>query len=365
MKNLKKFGIVFLALGLFLTGCGGSKDKDTATEGGDKGDLKVLAIVNGTLGDKSFFDSLNEGMKVLKDEHGITTKVVETGFDETKWEPALLDACEGDWDIIIAGTYQMSDYVSKTAQQYPEKKFIVYDTAVDYEGGKNKNVYSIEYKQNEGSFLAGAVAAKASESGKLGFVGGLDIPVINDFLVGFIDGAQYVNKDVKVATAYIGNFNDSGKAKELAFAQVGNGVDVLFPCASIAGTGGLEAAKEKGVVAIGVDSDQSALYKAANDEDMAGLIYTSVLKEVGNSIIRAIELEQEGKLPWGTTEQLGIKEGAIGIAKNDVYKEKVSPEVQELVNELEEKIKSGEIEVKSAFGMTTEEIDSFRNVVKP
>ncbi|MFV0379232.1 MAG: BMP family ABC transporter substrate-binding protein [Anaerorhabdus sp.] len=364
MKKLKRFMVVLLIAAITLSGCSNNSES-TSTEGESDDDLKVMAIINGTLGDKSFFDSLKVGMDELGSREGIKTNVVETGFDETKWEPALIDASEGDWDIIIAGTWQMSDYVSKIAEQYPDKKYIVYDSAVDFSDGQNSNVYAIEYKQNEGSFLAGAVSANLSESGILGFVGGLDVPVINDFMVGFADGAQYVNDQIKIATSYVGNFSDTGKAKELGFAQIGLGADVIFPAASVAGNGALEAAKEKNVFTIGVDSDQALLYKEANDDDMANLIATSVLKEVGNSIIRAIELEQKGELVWGQGEVLGIKEGAIGIAKNDIYQQVVPVEVQELVTSLEEKIKNGEIVVDTAFGLSAEELSELRNTLMP
>lgn len=365
---MKKFRITMLALLtmlLVLTGCA-AKEGDGGSNTDTEDKLKIVAIVNGTLGDKSFFDSLNEGMNTLKEKHNnIEVKVIETGFDETKWEPAVIDASEEDWDIIIAGTWQMADYVSKVAEQFPDKKYIVFDTTVDFTDGKNKNVYTMEYKQNEGSYLAGAVAATLSKTGKIGYVGGLDIPVINDFLVGYIRGAQHVNPDIKVASSYVGNFADTGKAKELGFAQQSLGVDVIFPAASTAGNGALEAAKEKGLYGIGVDSDQALLYKEANDETMASLIVTSVLKEVGNSVIRAVELEMEGKLTWGQGEILGIKEGAIGIAKNEYYDAVVSAETKALVDELTSKIESGEIVVDSAFGLSAEQLNEIRNSVKP
>ena len=365
-KFLKTIASVLLTISLVACSSGNKETAKTTEESNEtKEKLKIIAIVNGTLGDKSFFDSLKEGMDELAKRDNIETKVVETGFDETKWEPAILDASDADYDIIVAGTWQMADYVSKVAEQYPDKKYIVYDTAVDYTDGKNKNVYSIEYKQNEGSYLAGAVAAKMSKSGNIGYIGGMDIPVINDFLVGYIEGAQYVNKDIKVAVSYIGNFSDAGKGKELAFAQFNQGVDVVFPAASTAGNGALEGAKEKGVYSIGVDSDQAVLFKEAGDTDMANLIATSVLKEVGTSIVRAIDLELEGKLPWGAKEVLGIKEGAIGIAQTEIYQSVVPEDVKKLVTELEGKIKSGEITVKSAFGIEPEELNEIRNSVKP
>lgn len=358
---------VVLVSAMFL-GCSAPKTEDAAdggapTEEGKK--LKIAAIVNGNLGDKSFFDSVDNGMKMISEEYGFETKVIETGYDETKWEPALLDVCEEDWDIIIAGTWQMTDYVAKASKEYPDKKFIMYDTSLDYEKEEFPNVYCIEYKQNEGSFLAGAVAATLSESKNIGFIGGMDIPVINDFLVGYIQGAQQVTPDVKVAISYIGNFSDAAKGKELAFAQYGTGTDLIFSCASTAGNGALEAAKEKGNKAIGVDSDQAMLFKESGDDVMAELIATSVLKRVDVSLKRAIDLDLKGELKWGNREALGIAEDAIGIAQSDIYMKVVPQELQQEIAQLEQQIKEGKIEVQTAFGMDNDALNEVRDAVKP
>ncbi len=369
--SMKKILVMLLALSMFmLVACSGGQTESKPADDGAKagegdGKLKVVAVINGNLGDKSFFDSVDMGLKELGERDNVETKLIETGYDETKWEPALLDASESDADIIVTGTYQMADYVTAAAKQFPDKKYIIFDTTVDFSDGQNKNVYAIEYKQNEASYLAGAIAATMSETGKIGYVGGMDIPVINDFLVGYIEGAQYVNGDVKVAISYIGDFADSGKGKEMGFAQLNQGVDVIFPAASTAGNGALEAAKEKGVYAVGVDSDQAVLFRDAGDEELANLITTSVLKDVGHSIVRAIDLDAEGKLPWGSGERLGFKEGAVGIAKNDIYNVVVPENARKLADELEEKIKNGEIEVKSAFGMDADALNEIRDAVKP
>lgn len=356
--------VVALVVGS-LAACGEKKESDTGKTNAEGKKLKIVSVINGNLGDKSFFDSVQNGLKMVKDEYGFETKIIETGYDESKWEPALLDVCEEDWDIIIVGTWQMTGHLEKASKEYPDKKFIIYDTSMDYTKDSYPNVYSITYKQNEGSYLAGAVGAKLSKSGNIGFIGGMDIPVINDFLVGYIQGAEEANPDIKVATSYIGNFSDAAKGKELAFAQYGTGTDLIFSCASTAGNGALEAAKEKGNIAIGVDSDQAMLYKEAGDEAIANLIATSVLKRVDVSLKRAIDLHLKGELKWGEAEALGIAEDAIGIAKNEIYETVVPKEVQDMVAELEGKIKSGDIQVQTAFGMETDALNQIRDKVKP
>ncbi len=362
---MKKVLAVLLAMFL-LVGC-----SDGAKGDGDKKNdkLKIVGIVNGNLGDKSFFDSVKAGLDELNERDNIETKIIETGYDKTKWEPALLDACDADYDIIVAGTFNMAEHISKAAAQYPKKKFILFDTSVDFKDGKNKNVYTVEYKQNEASYVAGAIAAKMSESGKVGFLGGMDIPVINDFLVGYVTGVQHVNQEGKVAISYIGSFDDAGKGKELGFAQLNNGIDVVFPVASTAGNGALEAvlekSKDKKVYAIGVDSDQAMLFKEAGDTDKANLIATSVLKNVGKSIVRAVDLELKGELTWGKGERLGFKEGMVGLAKNEIYKKVVPEEIQKYADELEKEIVDGKIEVKTAFGMEKKELNDIREMARP
>lgn len=334
--------------------------------------LKVALLLNGNLGDKSFFDSANSGLQKIKKELKVKTKLVEMGPDQTKWEPTLADISDEDWDIIIVGTWQMAEILQKIAVQHPEKKYIIFDSAVDYSKGKYQNVYSISYKQNEGSFLAGALAAKVTQSNMqlankeklIGFVGGMDIPVINDFLVGYIQGAKQVDPNIKVATSYIGDFFNTAKGKEMGLALYDQKADIVFSVASQAGLGVLDAAKSQNKYVIGVDSDQSMLFKDS-DPAKANLILTSVLKRVDNSLYRAIKLCQQKKLPWGQEEALGIKEGAIGIAKNEFYKKNVPQDFQKIIASFEGQVLAGKLKVDSALGMSTTKLNEIRNSVKP
>jgi basic membrane protein A len=219
------------------------------------------------------------------------------------------------------------------------------------------NVYSILYAQNEGSFLVGALAAmvtssdmpKANSEKVIGFLGGMDIPVINDFKVGYIQGAQYVDPDVKVLVSYANSFSDPGKGKELVLAQYEQGADIAFNVAGETGIGLLDAAKDKDRYAIGVDSDQYFLFQET-DPDKAANIVTSMMKNVDDSLYRAIKLHLEGNLPVGEAEVLGIAEGGVGVADNENYQKLIPAEFREKVKELEEKIVSGEIAIETAIG---------------
>ncbi len=388
---MKKYGsilvMVLLILSLVVTGCGGPDepaepaeptDTEEPEETGEEAEpsddqLDIVLLINGTLGDRSFFDSAHNGMQLIEQEFGANVRTIEMSYDQTSWEPTLWDVSEQDWDIIILGTWQMQEYLEEIAPEFPDNRYIIFDTSVDYSLGGLDHVYSIQYKQNEGSFLAGVLAASvttsdmelADNSQKLiGFLGGMDIPVINDFLVGYTEGALYVDEDVKVYVSYIGDFSDSPRGKEMALAQYNDGVDIGFNVAGQAGLGQIDAAEEVNRYAIGVDSDQAMLF-AENDPDKAALVLTSMLKRVDNSLLRAVELHLEGTLPYGEAEALGIQEEAVGLANNDFYQENVDQELRDYIKEIEEMIDAGEITVRSALGMSTEELDELRDSVSP
>lgn len=375
-KTLSVLMMVLLILSIGLVSC--SKKEEAAAKPAEKvaeaEPLKVVLILNGVLGDKSFFDSADNGMKMIADKYGdkVLVKTIEMSYDQTKWEPTLQDVSEEDWDIIICGTWQMVEMLQDIAPEYPEKRYIIFDSGVDYSLGNLDNVYSIGYKQNEASFIAGALAARMTSTGQplsndeklIGFLGGMDIPVINDFLVGYIEGAQYIDPATKVAISYIGSFSDSAKGKEMALAQYNLGVDIGYNVAGQAGLGQLDAAKDVNRYAIGVDSDQAAIF-IESDPEKAELITTSVLKRVDNSLLRAIGLHMEGTLKYGSMEVLGFSDDCVGLAENEIYQKVVPAEIRKELADIEEKIIAGDIVVSSAFGMSTEELNNLRNAVKP
>ncbi len=339
---------------------------------------KAALLLNGTLGDKSFYDSANEGLTKLQEELGedkFTFKVEQMGAtsaDEAKWEPTLYDYCDdGSYDVIIVGTFQMLDALTNASADYPDQKFIYFDEAFDFSAG-GENVYNVMYKQNEVSYLVGAAAAmmttdesldKADPSNKIiGFLGGMENSVINDFLVGYIQGAKDTDEEIQVALAYVGNFYDSAAGKDMALTQYQNGADVGFNVAGSAGLGQIEAAVDAGKYAFGVDSDQATLLP-----DYAANIPTSALKNVGNSLIRAIKLDMEGELAYGQLEYLGFAEGGVELLQDAHYEEIVPEAIRTKVSELQEKITSGEIVVPTALGdnaMSEDDIQALIDSVK-
>lgn len=332
---------------------------DTAAPAADAAakPLKVINFVNGVLGDKSFFDSAERGMVKSKAELGIEYKTIEASIDPTTWESAFKDTLENEeFDIMVVGTFQMEPFLTALADSYADKKFIIYDAPVDYTKCKCANVYSITYKQNEGSYLAGVYAAAMTTQAidgmnpelVIGSVGGQEIPVILDFMVGYEQGAKSVNKDIQIIRQFAGSWNDPAKGKELAKAQYSQGADIVFQIAGGTGQGVFEAAAEDGHYAIGVDSDQATIIKDS-DPAQAERILTSMMKNVDNSLVRALKMTIEGTAPYGKAEALGVAEGGVGLARNDIYEKATPDEVKAAVDAAEKAVIAGEVKVDTAF----------------
>ena len=344
----------------------------TAWAGGDSetreddGRLRVILIIPGNLGDKSFFDSANRGMEMIADELGAETRVIEATTDSTRWEPSLYDAIDGGWDVIITGS-TMTELLNRVAPEYPDRRFINFDA---HNSETNTNVYSMFYATNVIGYLAGSLAALITnadlplsrDDNVIGFLGGMDIPGINDFLVGYIEGALAVDPEIRVLVSYAGDFEDSARGKELSLIQYNAGADVIYNVAGATGLGLMDAAKEAGAYAIGVDSDQAMLF-AETDPKKAEHIVTSTVKRIDHALLRAVELHVEGTLSYGTHEVLGIVEGGVELAKNKYYLGILSEGIRNRMEEIEQQIVSGDVGVSTAFGMSSDDVNSLRESV--
>lgn len=346
-----KLSVLVLAGALVLTGCAnGGKEQGAAaskepaaTASSDK--LSLGYYVNGNLGDSGFFDSAKAGLDRVEAELGMTVKTVQGGTNQSDWPVGLESmVSSAKYDAIVVGTSQMKDITIDLAKRYPKQKFIYFDeTIVDI-----PNIYSVKYNQREGSFLAGAFAALVTTSTELkaanpekvvGFVGGMDIPIINDFKAGYEQGAQFVDPEVKVIASFVGDFINAPKGKELALAQYkSQNADIVFNVAGPAGIGVLEAGKDVGKYSIGVNSNQNNI--------QPGSVLTSMLKNVDNSIYRAAALLRKGELKFGINEALGFNEGGVGLATDDLYKKHVPQSIQDKVEDIRKKLVTGEIKVK-------------------
>ncbi len=344
-KLLSIFGLLAIAA-LVLTSCAPAAEETSA-----EGTLKVINLINGVLGDKSFFDSAERGVKKASEDFDIEYKTIELGIDPAAWEAGLEDAAENEeYDVFILGTWQMTEFLEKIAHKYPDKYFFIYDAPVTNENCEDgcKNVYSIGYKQNEGSYLAGLYAGLMTETGIVGAVGGQDIPVINDFIVGYKQAVLSVDADYQVIVNYADSWNDPAKGKELALAMYQQGADYVFQIAGGTGVGVFQAAQEVGKYAIGVDSDQALIIEETNPEQ-AAVIPTSMMKNVDNSLYRGLKMHLEGTLPYGEAEYLGVLEGGVGLAKNKFYEEMTPQDVLDVIAQAEQDLIDGKIAVDTAF----------------
>lgn len=361
--NVKSLLLISTALTFGTTGLAMAQDP-----------VRVVLLINGTLGDRSFFDSANDGLGMIVEKYGdqVETRVIEMGFDQSRWESTLIDVSSQDYDLIITGTFQMTDAVAAASEEFPDKAFIVYDATVPYEEAPFSNVYSIGYKQNEASYLGGMLVAgllddgtiPASDGSHIGFLGGMDIPVINDFLVGYIAGAQAIAPEIKVAVSYVGNFEDAARGKELALAQYNAGTAIGFNVAAGAGLGQLAAAGEIGKYVLGVDADQEAVF-AQSDPEISERVVSSVLKRVDESLLRAFDLYMEGELPFGSAENLGLAENSVGLVETGNMEALASPELKQQIAAAAQDIIDGTIIVPTALGMDTATLNTIRDAVRP
>jgi basic membrane protein A len=305
--------------------------------------FKVVYVMSDNLGDKGFNDSAAAGFKRL-DKEGAESKLLQASpADPQLWRQNLeAVANAANYTIIYAGP-GMHDNLAAVAPQHPEQKFVYFDDEL-----KAPNVLSIKYAQNEGSYLAGALAAlvatdkkdfpKSSGSAKVGLVAGMDIPVIEDFVVGFKQGAAAVDPKIEVQVAFIGNFNDAQKAYELTKNVFSGGADIVYNVAGPAGLGILKAAADAGKYSIGVDSDQNGLHPDS--------VVASMVKQIGNSIYDSAKAIRAGTAKMGTLEIYGLKNDGVGLIYNDKL---VPADVKAKVDEAKGKVLSGALKVDTVF----------------
>lgn len=334
----------------------------------------VAYLVNGNLGDKSFFDSAESGLAALEEAGRIEYVTIEMGGtdeDQPTWLSTLYDVSEsGEYDVVVCGTYQMPDYLKEVATAYPDQKYLIFDDNTYV--GANENVVNITYKQNDMGYLVGIFAAcmtvdtsidMINEDAVVGFVGGVDSPVINDFLIGFIEGARSINPDIKIDTRYTNDYVDTAIAKEYGLSMINdNNCDIIWGVAGNAGNGAAEAALETGKAwFIGVDSDQELTLSS----DLAAITLTSGLKNIGNSLVWFFDELDAGNEYWGTEVTLGLAEGGVGIVTDKNFATYASDETKAAVTEAQEKVLSGEIVVPTAIGDDAADVVAIRDEVRP
>ncbi len=255
--------------------------------------------------DKSFNEAAYNGAERFRKETGIAYRDFEV-TNETQREQALRNMARRGSQIVVAIGFSQASGVEKVAKEFPGTKFAIVDAVVDL-----PNVQSIVFKEHEGSFLVGMAAAMASKTGKVGFVGGMDIPLIRKFALGYEEGAKYVNPKIEIFQNMTGTtpaaWNDPTRGGELARSQFDRGADVVYAAAGATGLGVLQAAKDKGRLAIGVDSNQNHLHP--------GTILTSMVKRVDLAVFEAFKTTKDGTWKAGV-RVLGVSEGGSWPARS-------------------------------------------------
>jgi basic membrane protein A len=294
------------------------------------------AVVYDTGGkfDKSFNEAAYNGAERFKKETGIAFREFEIQ-NESQREQAMRNLARKGATIIVAVGFSQAAAVAKVAKEFPKVEFTLIDDVVDL-----PNVQSVLFKEHEGSFLVGVLAAMASKSGKVGFVGGMDIPLIRKFECGYAQGVKYARPDAQVFDNMTGTtpaaWNDPTKGGELAKSQFDRGADVVYAAAGGTGVGVYQAAKDNGKLAIGVDSNQNYL--------QPGTMLTSMMKRVDLAVYNAFMSAKNGTWKAGVST-LGLAEDGVGWALDDNNKALITPETQKAVDAASADIVSGKIQI--------------------
>ena len=284
--------------------------------------------------DKSFNEAAYNGAERFKKETGVSYREFEITNTAQREQALRRFAREGDSPIIAIG-FIYEDAVKAVAKDYPKIQFGIVDSVVDL-----PNVASYLFKSHEGSYLVGVLAAKASKTGTLGFVGGMDIPLIRQFVCGYVEGARSVNPNAKVIQNWTGStpaaWNDPGRGSELAKGQIGQGADVIYAAAGPTGIGVLQAAADGGKLGIGVDSNQNGLHP--------GKVLTSMLKRVDEAVYQSLINAKNGSFKPGANI-LGLKEGGVDYALDDNNKALITDDMKAAVEAAKADIASGKVKV--------------------
>ena len=314
MRHTVKAASIISVAALARTACGGSDSGDADATSGEGSDVKAcLAYDVGGRGDQSFNDSAAKGLDQAKDELGVEIEEVEAsqGENDAAREDRLSQLVDAGCTNVIGVGYIYAKAIGAAAKDNPDVSFAIIDDASA--DSKGDNVAQLVFAEHEGSFLVGAAAALKSKSGKVGFIGGTDVPLINKFEAGFKAGAKAVDPKIDIQDKYLAEdgsgFADPAKGKTAAEGMYDKGADVIYHAAGGSGAGIFEAAKANKKMAIGVDSDQA---KTA-EKDVQDVIITSMVKNVNVAVFDYIKASTEGK-PLTGLQEFDLKDGGVSYA---------------------------------------------------
>ena len=297
-----------------------------------------IVLDKGGKDDKSFNAAAFKGAQEAEKKLGVTTKILE-GRDDNSAEPMLRSLADKKFDLIIAIGFSQADAVKKVAAQYPGSHFVLADSEV-----KAPNVESLMFEEHQAAFLVGMIAALTSKTGKVGFIGGMDIPLIRRFQMGYEAGVKQANAKTQVIVNYVGvtgeAWNNPPKGKELALAQYAGGADVIFAAAGATGSGVFDAAEEKKKLAIGCDSNQNWV--------KPGFILTSLLKRLDLAVFKTIADAKQGNYKTGTT-RYGLSDQGVDFAVDEFNAKILSKDVIAKANAAKAAILAGKIQVPDYY----------------
>jgi basic membrane protein A len=333
--------VCIIALLVANTGC---RDLSRASEDRHKVHVGIVFDTGGK-DDRSFNAAANAGVLRARKDFPIVLRDVEPG-DAISVEPAMRAFAEQAYDLIIGVGFEQVSVVERVARDYPNLNFVIID-------GKSElpNVASLVFKEHEGSYLVGIIAARESKTGSVGFIGGMDIPLIHRFATGYEEGVKATNPKARVLINYVGitgdAWNNPGRGKELASSQMDKGADVIFTAAGNSGLGAFDAVEQAGKddgrarhFVIGVDSNQNWV--------KPGFVLTSMVKRVDNAVYQIVREKVAGKFQGGL-HVYGLENEGIGYALDQYNEQLISPDVIQEVDAAKQRIISGQLKVTDAM----------------
>lgn len=294
------------------------------------------AIVYDTGGkfDKSFNESAWNGIVKFKKASGIEVKEAIVN-NEAQREQVLRNMTKKGNDIVIANGFSFTQSIQKVAAEFPKTKFVLIDAEV-----KADNVLSVVFKEQEGSFIVGMAAALASKSKKVGYINAMNMPLLNAFECGYVQGVKYIDPKIEVLSNVVGStpssFNDPGRGGEIAKSQLDRGADVIFPVAGPTGLGVFQVAKDAKKLAIGVDSNQNYLHP--------GVILTSMVKRIDQAVFDTLTAAKDGKWKPGIVK-MGLKEGGVDWALDQHNRALISADMEKKITLARQQIIDGKLDV--------------------
>jgi basic membrane protein A len=333
---MKLKSLILLCTLVFFS-CGKNETPKVQNEKSSSHKVGLVFDIGGR-GDKSFNDAAFKGLEDAKSKLGVDYEVIDPG-DGSDRESALRKlASKQDIGLIFGVGFIFTDDINNIAKEFPGKKFACIDYSVTPDKKIADNIQAIEFMEEEGSFLVGAISGFNTKSNKVGFIGGMESSLIKKFESGFKQGVKYANPDCQILSGYVSvspdGFKNPGKAKEIALSQYSNGADIIYHASGLSGLGLFEAARDKNKLAIGVDMDQ---YKEA-----PGFILTSMVKLVDQSVFQTIKDYKENIFKGGI-KTFGLSDNGVSYVYDSNNKNLISDDVKVKVDAIREKIIKGEI----------------------